>query len=237
MLYILSLFRQREKFVEDYKKQIQASNWDADSIHVTVVENNSTDKTRELLERWAKYSRKTQVDIVGKDSNDKLHGSTTDPDRMRVLSKVANIGIEHIVQYIGKNDYFLFIENDVEYSPNLFNELKEQVDKTDGVVAPRVWTKEDVFYDIWGFRVLPEKVVDNWNSESFPPMKREWYDKNWGNDLVEIETAGTCIMCKGKVLLDDVRFSTEESIVGFCKNARKEGHKVYIDQSLDIYHK
>jgi hypothetical protein len=223
-LTIVSIFRNRQHVFPRYFNQIEGLEWLFGKVNIVAIENDSTDRTRQILEQW-NYPHKY---ILGETTGEPYYGSCINSERFRILAQAVNIGLDYIVKNI-ETEYVMFIESDIIYEHKLALLLKTLVDKIDGIVSPMVWTEKDlIFYDIWAFR-----FEENGELKSFPPYGKKWYETNWREEYKQILSAGTCLMFKKEVLCKGARLTPEEAIVGLCKTANVPTIAAY---KIHIYH-
>lgn len=226
-LAVLSLFRNRIWALPRYFAQIEALAQKVERLHVVAVENNSTDNTRKTLTRW-KYPH---LNILGQHTNDPEYGSVVHPERFRILSNAANIGLDFIADWID-TDLVMFMESDIMWTPETVLTLAKNVMSTGGIIAPMVYTQMDrVFYDFWAFRTSENVHFPTFNEVKFRTSKQ---------GLEQVWSAGTCLMFPHKLLLAGARFDPNEAkngaIVSFCRKAAELEYNTYVNYDLAIYH-
>jgi glycosyltransferase involved in cell wall biosynthesis len=223
--------RNRQYVFPRYPYQIEQLEWPGNK-EVVVVENDSTDRTRQLLNLWRETSSKVTVHILGESTGEKLYSSCVNLERFRILANAVNIGLDYIASHLTA-EYIMFIESDIIWAPNLAIKLKSLVDRLDGLVAPMIWTERDrIFYDIWAFRYMLDGKEGH-----FSPHHENWFAKNWTEEYKPILSAGTCLMFKRNVLEAGARLTHEEAIVGLCRTAKSLADKqTYVAYKIHIYH-
>jgi len=116
------------------------------------------------------------------------------------------------------------------------------------VVAPIIYIENtEIFYDTLAF------IKDGVHFDHLYP----YHESMQHNIIVEMDSVGTCFLVKaGDINFNDVRdFSVQKCYaemdgkpfirfdgendseqIGFCRNIRKAGGKVYMDKRIAVYH-
>jgi len=121
-------------------------------------------------------------------------------------------------------DFVILSDSDiVKISPMLLNEL---VSLDLDIVAPYVWHhgRRNDFFDTYVFRDLKGNKYSHHN---VPHMDSK--------EPIELSSAGTMLLVKGKIF-KKVKFDNPCPMLQFCKNARKEGYKVWAAPWVKIFH-
>jgi len=192
-----------------------------DDVHLIVVEGDSKDDTRERLQRHLSKAQRTS-ELVVHEHGGRHYGQVIDPERFRQRAGCKNAGFEKVPQ---DAEVVIYVEGDLVWSAQDLLALAEQLRPGIDVIAPSVWAGPS-FYDIWGFRDLTGRKFD-----SGPPYSPALN----GERLTELETAGSCLVMRGEVARS-CRASDDEEIVGFCKDARSKGFRVFTDWQTRIFH-
>lgn len=227
-LAVLSLFRNRVWALPRYFSQIEAlAETLNDKVAVVAVENNSTDKTRKMLQKWT-YP---WVHVLGQNNRDAEYGSVVHPERFRILSNAANIGLDFIADWV-ETDMVMFMESDIIWQAEPIIRLMANASIVNGLVAPMVYTERDrIFYDFWAFRRAIDAHFETFSETSYKTMK---------HGMERVWSAGTCLVFPKQVLLDGARFDPEEpnhgAIVSFCRKAAHLGYNTYANYDESIYH-
>jgi hypothetical protein len=206
--------------VFSYEKELSSWGW---KLRVIAVEGDSRNsETRDSIVEWAGIYdidlSLTQVNHGGPE-----FGSVETLERFVALSKVGN-GILEQVEV--DDDIVVYVESDLLWSPDTFIRLGNQIlEEGLDVVSPLIFAGQH-FYDVWGFRGL-----DNARFAPFPP-----YHSMLNLDgLTEVSSVGSCLVMRAQVA-NDCRMIDNECLVGFCKDARNKGYKIWVDARERINH-
>jgi hypothetical protein len=206
--------------VYQYEKRLLSQGW---SCRVIAVEGDShTDETRRSIIKWAGIYD-IELSLTRVNHGGPEFGSVETLERFIALSKVGN-GILEQVEV--RDDIVVYVESDLLWSPDTLLRLGSQVLEKDlDVVSPLVFAGQH-FYDVWGFRGL-----DNARFAPFPP-----YHSMLNLDgLTEVSSVGSCLVMRAQVA-NDCRMIDNECLVGFCKDARNKGYKIWVDARERINH-
>lgn len=152
-----------EKWIEKCFESLTKLKYDLKKINIYVVDNNSTDRTVELLHKEKKNKEK----LFGK-------FEVIESKKNLGFGKGNNLGFEH-----GQSDMVCFFNIDTEVLEDTLLELKDEIEKTDDNVA------------MWELRQFPyehPKIYDAitkealWSSGAAFAIKREVYQKLGGFD-------------------------------------------------------
>jgi hypothetical protein len=228
---IVSLFRDRRYLLDRYTSQIDALKW-AGRKHVVAVEGDSVDGTGEVLDTWALSN--PNVHVLHHHMHLPKYGSCVHPERFRILSEVANVGLNYVVANL-KVRYVAFVESDLYYDSELLESLlyvSNGLPKS-AVVAPMPWIvldehKDPVFYDVWAFR--------HDSKAEFPQQTPQWYADKYAGAPVEAWSAGTVLFCDAEAVYAGARFTPESVIVGFCREMVTCGAKVWAATGVNVLH-
>jgi hypothetical protein len=228
---IVSLFRDRRYLLDRYTSQIDALKW-AGRKHVVAVEGDSVDGTGEALDTWALSN--PNVHVLHHHMHLPKYGSCVHPERFRILSEVANVGLNYVVANL-KVRYVAFVESDLYYDSELLESLlyvSNGLPKS-AVVAPMPWImldgrRDPLFYDTWAFRHDPKS--------EFPQQTPKWYADKYAGAPVEAWSAGTTLFCDAEAVYAGARFTPENVIVGFCREMVTRGAKVWAATGVNVWH-
>lgn len=221
---IHSLFRNRAAHVEKFLVQLALLDWPSKRLELLCNEGDSTDETPALLDRLAPECH-FPATVFHRSFGGPLFGSVWDPFRLRLLAEVSNWGIEQAMKR--DFDYLLFCESDLLLPTNL---LRRLVSIERDVVAPQILSRgSGGFYDT--------KCFVNLQGQEFQGQR---LPEN--GEPFEVQSVGSCVLVRRAVLeireaLDGgVRMTPQESIRGFCGEARARGFHVYTDPTLLVWH-
>jgi hypothetical protein len=203
-----------------YEKELIKHGW---GCRVIAVEGDSiTDETRQSIEKWADIYC-IELNLVQANHGGPEFGSVESLERFAALSKVGNAILERVEV---DDDIVVYVESDLLWRPDTLLRLGSQVLEKDlDVVSPLVFAGQH-FYDVWGFRGL-----DNARFAPFHP-----YHSMLNLDgLTEVSSVGSCLVMRAQVA-NDCRIIDNECLVGFCKDARNKGYKIWVDARERINH-
>lgn len=160
-----------------------------------------------------------------------MFGSVVHPQRFKQLAFVAN---RLWVNIPTDSDYVLVVESDLIWSASTLTSLLNDVEAIrffgsggsgGNILAPLVIGPDDLFYDVWAFRVDGRNFTKEWP-----------YHSNLKNyPILEIDSVGSCALMDYK-LARKLTWPEEDLFVGLCRQARELGAMVIVDSKLRVYH-
>lgn len=199
---------------------IQMAEYDPEvEVRLIAVEGDSVDDTLETLRLWV--AQDERVTVVRCETGAPKFPSVVNPERFKNLARIFNTGLDAVD--LDWSDYVMFIPSDVEYEPDLLTRLLAR-DKD--MIAPMFW-RWGIFYDIWGF------IRDG---QPFTSQRREWYTIELGDEPVQMDTVGGCILMRAEIVTAGCRYTPDEVDRGLCKAARALGYTIWCDPVAEILH-
>lgn len=200
-------------------------------LELVLVWGDSADETLVHLRRAAD-ALELPSEIVERSHGGPVYGSTEAPERMRALSFVGNGVFESIRPDV---DALVYVESDLIWRPRMILKLLEKVCPpveleafAVDVIAPLCFAGR-AFYDIWAFRK---------SGVRFGPFV-PYHGELILDGLTEVDSVGSCLVMSGKVARQ-VRIPLEGpgdlALVGFCREARAAGFRIYVDARERIDH-
>ena len=229
-LTISSIFRQSEKYLPQYLKQVEEVFSGQDGKCAAVwLEGDSTDNTykmlsdaKEKLEANGHY-----VNLIKYDCNGPYWESKADKSRWLQLATCWNKCLDGLVPA----KYTICVESDIRYDSSIVPKLIEKVDVEHNVVYPMLMIDRslelfprEIFYDTWGFSRGGRKFGGFYPYYSDSPSQKD------EAELLEITTGGGMIVSTYEHQKDG-RFGTDDCIMKF-----KDDVKLYMHKHLKIYH-
>ena len=197
---------------------------DHNPLRFVVVEGDSVDNTWGELLDW--QNRDSRVRLVGHPTGKARFGHVVSVERFRHLAGIINAGIEMALADDWA-DYVMCIPSDVAFDPDLVTRLLKT---GKDFVSPMFWTEENNtlrFYDIWAW---------SRNGMNVGAYNFTWYQTNFPDQLVEMDTVGGCVMMKADLLRAGLRYSETNLDRGLCEQARSMGQVVWADPTTHIVH-
>jgi glycosyltransferase involved in cell wall biosynthesis len=123
-LSILCMFRNNQKYLEnfffkmvdDFEKMYDVN------FHFFIIENNSTDNTKQLLKDFFnKKSKKSKLLLFNLKKDYKNIGDGRNYDRLKNLAKIRNKLIDNIIPLDSK--WSVFIDSNIYFKPEILSEL------------------------------------------------------------------------------------------------------------------
>ena len=188
--------------------------------HIVVVDNNSSDNSLEVLEKYK--SKKIDI-VVNKENKGYAFGN--------------NVGIRYLRDTY-KCDYVFISNPDIIVDENTFEVLIDDFKKVD-VVAPTI---KQLGEEMKGWK-LPnfKKEINTITSNRLYKNECVYDDAYYKIGLNEVEVVSGCFFgIKDSVLklIDDFDEGTflyfEENILGY--KLKSKGIKTYVDTSVDVIH-
>lgn len=236
-ILISTIFRDREKYVNTWYSQLNLITKDSKhSFGFSVYENDSKDKTKELLKKLD-FTSFLEAKIVCEDLNTRYYDfkdqiqprSNESLDRVKNLAEARNKTLEQ-VDDLSKYDYVLMLDPDYLYDPLEGKSLIE----------------EAINYDILsGYSLLYGRFYDNWATRNSPNQERGSVPQGVGIIPVWSTYNGFC-MYKVEPFLKGARFNHINSLrdnihdcemVIACQEFRNLGYNnIAINTDRYFYH-
>lgn len=195
------------------------------ALHVISIWGDSTDRTKEDLEEILGALRLHELVVDERSHGFPNYGSSEHPDRLAGFALAANGVFEHVG---AGADFVIYVESDLIWTPGTLLKGVQtlQIPGREVLAIPTFCGPTDVFYDTWGFRTPDGRRLG--------PLPPYWEAMHLDRPQ-EIGTAGGCLVMTGEVARA-CRCSKEEALVGFCKDARSKGYRVWTDWRLRVEH-
>lgn len=220
---ILSSFRNSHRTIATYLNRmddLQALlHSKGHTLNLVLAYGDSKDCTGEILHEecsWRFYAHLIEVNHGGP-----VFGSVVDRTRFAQLAKVANALRANIPQ---NTDIVGFVESDLLWQPETMLNLIEGLGPQQ-ILAPMVYNQEGGFYDTWAFRC---------NGERFQSI-RPYHPELKKSNLIEMDSVGSVLFMEAN-LARKIEFPERNVVVGFCRQARNQGVRIYLDSTLEVRH-
>jgi hypothetical protein len=219
-----SAFRNSQRNVPAYLDRVAAyaCEFSGDPVRVSAVEGDSRDRTRAALRQEAER-RNLGLEVVVCEHGQREFGSTEEPDRLAALSKVGNAILSSVRV---DDDVLVYVESDLMWDVQTIRTLVLLAHRRRGgfdVFSPMVMAGE-AFYDIWGFRK---------DGSRFGPFYPYHPGIDHSAPLVEIDSAGSCLVMRGEVA-QQCRIRNNYCLVGFCEDVRDRGFRIAACPQLEV---
>lgn len=230
-LAVVSLFRQCEALVPEYRRRLEGLAWPT-PVQVVTVEGDSTDRTPDLLDAWAREN--ANVHSLHLSLGNPLYGSTLNATRLKTLATVSNHGLDYIARHL-QVEYVLFLTSDLMYAPDFAAKLRAvlEQDPRRGLVAPMVWRDngfQEIFYDTWAFRRGQHRDA------LFDGSSKAELLRQLGRRPLQMQAVGSVLFCRSAPIYAGVRFTPEQDVVGFSENMRAAGYTIWADPNTELRH-
>lgn len=220
-MLIGSIFRDATHYLPTYVKQIEALVDQADQrVRVLCVEGDSQDGTYDGLRAYG-------FDVLKVEHGGPRFGSVDNPVRWRQIAAVCNVLLAAMVREQEPNEPAVYVESDLLWQPETMMRLVANLDVVPACATMSLRAGTNTFYDSWGTRGL-----DGTHYQWAPPHHQ---DLVGATSLIPIESAGSCFALRADVL-PLVQFSPVTCIRGVGETLRQNGHDLYIDPKLAVYH-
>lgn len=226
---VCSIMRNAEPYLEEYLAGINRL---GDVVHrVVIVEGDSTDATRLRLQAAA--AKDPRLDIIHHDTGSRVRGSVVRSDRLAAMSTCMNLALDRALEH--GPDRVLYLTADLRWPADLVGLLGEPGAP---IVAPLVLREDGRrFWDVWGFRkgrsLLrrgPGNALGCFRPHA-PYHTCVRFDRPF-----EVDSAGSVMLLDPTVLRAGARFTAEEDVVGFCREARARGFAITVQPKAVCIH-
>lgn len=226
---LASIFRNSQSYLARYFAQVnllrQHLTARGDTLRLILAEGDSGDDTFKML---CDYSAGQSADVFKREHGGQVFGSVDHSERWRNISFVCNGVLERVRE---NDDALIYIESDLIWQVETMLNLVNHLAIADAVAAMCYHMPENIgkrFYDTWGHRALGECF------SAHPPFHRALVGN--AGELIEIDSAGSCIVMRGSVARV-ARFNPPElGIVGFGKDIHAHGFRLWLDPQSYVVH-
>jgi len=224
---LISCFRNSKRYLSRYIQYVTEFNnliYENHTLTMIWGEGDSTDDTRDWLEKWAqRFDGAKVVDCT--------HGGQVDyqgvinEQRFKELGYVGRCMWAHIPQ---DADAVVYVESDLIWQPETILKLIDRLQDYPAI-APMVYLRrqgwaKDAFYDTWAAR------INGKHFEHYPPYC-EGFD---ADKPFQVDSMGSCMAIRGELARKLVW--DEQVFVGICRQLKEQGYGVWIDPTVAVYH-
>lgn len=217
---ILSIFRDSEKYLDRYFKQIQeVFSLIEGKCGAVWLEGDSKDNTYNILENYKQQLEFNNhyVNLIKFDCHGPYWRSVSNPKRWLQLSTCWN----KCLDWITPSKYTMCVESDIIYDPKVVPELISNLDEEKHVIYPMLMIyKTNKFYDTWGFSINKKNFENDY----------PYYNTNETGDLIKLTSGGGMIVSTYGVQKQG-RFGSENCIMQYPDNIN-----LYMSTKHKIYH-
>jgi Cryptococcal mannosyltransferase 1 len=194
------------------------------SFRMVAVEGDSIDTTiNQLLDLQIAGA---PLSIVTHNHGGRVFGSTEESDRLEVLSEVGNAILSSVQD---DDDILIYVESDLIWTADVMIHLIGRVMNGYDVIAPMIFAG-DLFYDVFVYRGL-----DGERFSPFPPYHRDLPREEETLVPTEVSSVGSCLVMHGEVARR-CRIRDNRALLGFCKDVREKGYRIWVDKTQRIEH-
>ena len=240
---VLALWRDSESYLKYSLAQFDAMEEALLEKGINTIyaffENDSTDKTPQLLQSWL---QDRMGFVISERIGAPKWGSVASLERVRYQARYRNMALQLVTNYYNF-DYLLVADSDVQWEPSLITGMIERLDSNEnwGMVSPNTTqnvrdfiedTDRPSYFDSWS--LLDSNGTQCMTFAANPFLTKE--DRNlWDqNKPVSCNSAfGSIAMVKAEAL-DEVDWSVIDGVEHweFCKGIRLNGYLVIADPTL-----
>ena len=249
-LAVLALWRDSESYLEHSLAQFDAMEEALLEKEINTVyaffENDSTDKTPQLLQSWL---QDRMGFVVSERIGAPKWGSVASLERVRYQARYRNMALQLLNNYYNF-DYLLVADSDVHWKPSLITGMIDRLDSNEdwGMVSPNTTqnvrdfiedTERPSYFDSWS--LLDSHGTQCMTFAANPFLTKEDRDLWDQCKPVSCNSAfGSIAMVKAEPL-DEVDWSVIDGVEHweFCKGIRLNDYLVIADPSLhaEVIHK
>jgi len=221
----------REKVILSCLKSLEKVRCKGHNLTTVVVDNASTDKSVELIEKYF-----PGVKIIKNKEN-------------LGFSQGNNLGIKYALE--NYSEYILLLNNDTLVEPGFLINLLEsfQIARNIGIVAPKIYFAPGFEYHQNRYKVNQKgKVIWyaggklDWKNIAGVHEGLDEVDKGQFNQSKEVEYASGCCMLIKREVFEQIGFFDNRYFlyledIDFCIRAKKNKFKIFFQPKAIIWHK
>lgn len=237
MIALGAMFRTSAGYIDTYFDQVsKLEKLLADrgqQVRFIFAENDSTDDTPERL---AEFGNDHDVTVIDRSEGGPHYPSREIPARWKHIAHVCNGVLEEVRE---DDDLFLYVECDLLWQPKAMLRLLDHVrfspatsfvhgtpEQPIDAVSCLCLRPDGGYYDTWGSR------KDGKRFSARPPFHPALVNEK---GVVEMDSVASVLACRAEVARA-TRFSEREAFVGWCKDIRAHGWRIWLDPSVEVIH-
>lgn len=214
----------KNRVLPTYLEHIYNLDYPKNNIHLAFLVNNSTDDTYDILDvfKGEHINEYREIDIWDVEGLKPgyLRGDRHKLRDYRAFAKIRNVWLS----MLSDTDSYLFsVDSDILLPSNSLKRLLSHGKK---LISLLICNQPHIEQ----YNILRERMFQN------------KYTSMYGNDfprkLIEVDATGAAILIHREVIDEGVRyeFHKQGEDLGFCRNARDNGFKIYCDASQEAQH-
>lgn len=231
---ICSIFRdsisRNNNELQRYFERLEGLDYKKEDLFFSFVEGDSKDNTLQALQAWSMSFNEQNCIIDKLDSNLPHYGSVVNAERFKILTEVANRTLDNAIDKWDDIEWFLWLESDLIFEPNLINKLIESADNLNTkFIAPMIfnWSSKEWFYDTYAF-------IEYETKEQF--FNGYPYHPSFKNQPLKMHSVGSTMLIHSDIIKAGARWHDERAIIDLCNDARNAGFDIWTDPSIIVYH-
>lgn len=215
----------KNRVLPTYLEYIYNLDYPKNKIHLAFLVNNCTDDTYEILDIFRKeyineYRKIDVWDVEGLKPG-YVSGYRHGKRDYKAFAKIRNVWLSMVSDL---DQYIFSVDSDILLPPNSLKRLLSYGEK---IISLLVCNQPYIEQ----YNILKERMFQN------------KYTSMYGNDfprkLIEVDATGAAILIHREVIDEGVRYEYHKQgeDLGFCRNARDSGFKIFCDAGLEAKHK
>lgn len=192
-------------------------------LRLILAEGDSIDSTWLSLLSYAE-TRFPNVSVIKREHGGPSFGSVNVEQRWRQISFV----MDGVLAEINRgDDAFIWVESDLVWATDAMLQLLKDLESVPCATGFSFTGGTKLHYDTWGHR-----AIDGSYFSGYPP----YHPYLRPDGLTEILSAGSVIACRGAAARDSHCDPATEGPVGWCKEMRSRGFKLWFDPTVYVEH-
>lgn len=214
--------RDRAWILPYYLEHISKLDYDTRRLIPCFVVNDSSDRTEEILRKWAyeNSSRYSKV-IIEVFNQGQIPDRRTQEVRNRIYHSLANVRNKFLeIACNNGADYVFSIDSDILVPPNA---LKDLLKHNKDIIAAQIWNDASKRY--------PNILIDQ------NGVIRHYFNFP-KNQLFRCDVTGAVYLISRKVVVSGVKYGYHHQgeDIAFCKDAKAKGFEIYADSNIYCEH-
>lgn len=223
---VASMFRDSGAYLDRYWTQLNrlahALFTRGDRLRWVAIENDSTDETPFMLDEMTHNF----VDaVMVRVHDDCPYWPSLDiQQRWQHIAWVCNHALDEVTD---GDDALLYVESDLAWGVESMLTLLDDLATYDAVTAPNFHAERGGrYYDVWGSRGLDGTRFSG-QAPYHPSLE--------GGGIVELSSCASVLAVRADIARK-TRFAPEDAFVGWCRDIRAQGWRIWMDLDAWVLH-